>query len=69
MSDGSNMDLIDGKTIKLGENNEKITSFGATCSTSVVDSFKNKYMEFFTKKLDFRSVQAYNTLKSTGKII
>ena len=69
MSDGSNMDLIDGKTMRLKDNHEKFTSVDATCRNSVVDCFKNKSKIFFTKQLDFTSVQAYNTLKSTGKII
>ena len=68
MSNGSNMDLIDGKTIRLKDNHEKLTSVDATCRNSVVDCFKNKSMEFYTKQLDFTSVQAYKTLKSTGKI-
>ena len=68
MSGEIKIDHIDGKIIKLEDNQEKITSCGATCRYSVVDCFKNKCMKFFTKKLDDKSVQAYNTLTNTGKI-
>ena len=61
------MDHIDGKRIKLEENHEKITSFGATYSNSVVDCFKNKSMEFYTNQLDDKSVRACNTIINTGK--
>ena len=66
MSSESEIDHIDYKRIKLGENHKKITSFGGTCSNSVVDCFKNKSMEFFTKQLDDESAQAYNTFQNTG---
>ena len=39
MSSESNMDHIDVNRIKLGDNHEKIPSFGGTCSNSVVDCF------------------------------
>ena len=67
MSSEIEMDHIDYKRIKLKDNNEKIKSFGATCSNSVVDSFKNKSMEFYTKQLDDKSVRTYNTLSNKGK--
>ena len=69
MSDESNCDLFDGKRIKLEHSNEKLSCFGATCRNSVVDRFKIKCMEFFTKHLDDKNVRAYNTLKNTGKRI
>ena len=68
MSSDIGIDFKDSNRVKLGENNEKITSFGANCSNSVVDCFKNKCMEFYTKQLDDKSVRAYNTLNNTGKI-
>ena len=69
MSGESNCDLIDGKRIKLEHSNEKLSCFDATCRNSVVDRFKIKCMEFFTKHLDDKNVRAYNTLKNTGKRI
>ena len=69
MSSESKIDHIDGKSIKLGENHQKIKSFCRTCKISVVDCFKNKCMEFYTKQLDVKSVRAYNTLNNTGKIV
>ena len=63
------MDHIYVKRTKLGEKYEKIISFDITCRNSVVDCFKNKCMEFYTKQLDVKSVQAYNTLNNTGKIV
>ena len=67
MSDESKMELIDGNRIKLEHNNEKPTSFGLTSRNSVVDCFKNKCMEFYTKQLDDKSIRAYNTFINTGK--
>ena len=46
MSDTSNMNLIDCKRIKLGDNHENLSSFDANCRNSVVDCFKNKCMNF-----------------------
>ena len=69
MSGESNCDLIDGKRIKLEHSIEKLSCFDATCRNSVVDRFKIKCMEFFTKHLDDKNVRAYNTLKNTGKIV
>ena len=66
MSGESNMDHINSKRIKLEENHERLKSFDATCRNSVVDYFKYKCMEFFTKQLDDKSVRAYKTFKSTG---
>ena len=63
------MDVIDGKRIKLEKNREKLSCFDATCRNSVVDCFKNKCMEFYTKQLDHKSVRAFNTFTNTGKII
>ena len=67
MSGESNMEHIGGKRIQLEDNYEKIISFGITCRNSVVDCFKNKCMKFFSKQLDDKSVQAYNTFINTGK--
>ena len=67
MSKNSMIDHIDGVKIKLEHNNEKFTSFGASYRNSVVDCFKNKCMKFFSKQLDDKSVQAYNTFINTGK--
>ena len=69
MSSEIEMDHIDYKRIKLKDKNEKIKSFGATCSNSVVDSFKNKSMEFYTKQLDDKNVRVFNTFTNTGKMI
>ena len=66
MSSKSKIDDIDGKRIKLGENHENKTSFGGTCRKSIIECFKNKCMEFYTKQLDVKSARAYKTLKSTG---
>ena len=60
------MDHINDKRIKLEENHERMKSFDATCRNSVVNCFKNKCMEFFTKQLDDKSVRTYNTFQSTG---
>ena len=67
MSNKSNIDLIDGKTIRLKDNHEKLTSVDATCRNSVVDCFKSKCMNFFTKIVDSKNVAAYNTSINTGK--
>ena len=67
MSSESEMDHIDYKKIKLGVNHEKTSSFDITCRNSVVDCFKNKSMEFYTKQLDDKSVRTYNALSNTGK--
>ena len=69
MSGENKVDHIDDKRIKLGEKYEKIISFDATCSNSVVDYFINKCMEFYTKQVDNKSVRPYNTFTNTGKII
>ena len=69
MSKNSMIDHIDGVKIKLEHNNEKFTSFGASYRNSVVDCFKNKCKEFFTKQLDEKSVRAYSTFHNTGKIV
>ena len=69
MSSESEMDHIDDKRIQLEDDHEKISSFDITCSSSVVCCFKNKCMEFFTKQLDDKSVQTYNALNNTGKIV
>ena len=66
MSGKSNMDHINDKRIKLEENHERFKSFDATCRISVINCFKNKFMEFYTKQLDVKSARAYKTLKSTG---
>ena len=67
MSGESNMDHIDVKVIEVENNQEGITSLSGTCKNSVVDCFKNKWMEFYTKQLDDKSVRDYNTFKSTGE--
>ena len=67
MSDESNMDHINDKRLKLENKHEKVLSFGGNCRKSVVDCFKNKSMEFYTKQLDDKSVRTYNTLSNTGK--
>ena len=69
MSGESNMENIDGKRIKLEDNHEKLSCFDATCRNSLLDCFKNKCMEFITKKLDVKIVRAYDTLNNTGKIV
>ena len=69
MSGESNMDQFVVKRIKIEDNYEKITSFGATFGKSVVDCFKNKCMKFLTKQLDDKSVRGYNTFFNTGKIV
>ena len=69
MSDKSNIDLIDGKRIKLKDNHEKTTSLNATCMNSVVDCFKNKCLKFFTKDLDDENRYADDTFSYTGEKI
>ena len=69
MSGESNMDHNNDKRIKLEENHERLKSFDATCRNLVVDCFKNKCMEFYTKQLDDKSVRSYNTYTNTGKIV
>ena len=68
MSSKNKIEHVDYKRIKFEDNFEKITSFGGNCRISIVDRFKNKCMEFYTKQLDDKSVRAYNTLNNTGKI-
>ena len=67
MSGESNMDHINDKRIKLEENHERLKCFDATCRILVINCFKNKCMEFYTKQLDDKSVRTYNTLSNTGK--
>ena len=67
MSSENNIDLIDGKRIKLEDNHENLSSFDATCRNSVVDCFRSKSMNFFRKQLDDKSVRAYNTITNRGK--
>ena len=69
MSGENKIDHIDVKKIKLEENHERLKSFDATCRNSVVNCFKNKCMEFYTKQLDDKSVRSYNTYTNTGKIV
>ena len=69
MSGENKIDHIDGKRTKLGEKYEKIISFDATCRNLVVDCFKNKCMEFYTKQLDDKSVRAYKNFYRTGKTV
>ena len=69
MSGESNMDHINSKRIKLEENHIRLKSFDATCRNSIIDCFKNKCMEFYTKQLDDKSVRAFNTFTNEGKMI
>ena len=66
MSSDCKIDRIGGKRIKPGESHEQITTFCGTYRNLIVDCFKNKCMEFYTKQLDDKSVRAYKTFKSTG---
>ena len=68
MSDTSNMDLIDGKRIKLGDEHEDIKSFGPICKNSAVDCFKNKGMKLIIEQFNDKSVKSYNTFINTGQI-
>ena len=68
MSSKSNIEHINGKRTKFEDNHEKITNFCATCRNLAVECFENKCMELFSKQLDDKSVQAYNTFANTGKI-
>ena len=64
------MDQIYAKRIILEDKHDELKNFfSATCRNSVVDCFKNKCMEFYTKQLDDKSVRAYNTYTNTGKIV
>ena len=65
----SSMNHIGVKRIKLEDNHETLTSFGATCRNSVVDCFKYNGIKFLTKQLDDKKVRAYNTYNNTGKIV
>ena len=67
MSSKSAKDHFDGKRIKLGVNHKKLTKLNLTCRNSVIDCFKNKSMEFYTKQLDDKNVRTYNTLSNKGK--
>ena len=67
MSDRINMDLIDCKRIILEDRYEKLSCFDAICRNSVVDCFKSKCMNFFTKIVDSKNLAAYNTSINTGK--
>ena len=69
MSGEIEIDHINDKGIKLEDNHENITTFGATRKNSVVDYFKNECMKFITKKLDDKSIRAYSTFTISGKII
>ena len=63
MSSESDTDHIDAKRIKLEEKPEKLSSFDESCKNLVVDCYKNKCIQFFTKNLDDKSVRDYNTGK------
>ena len=67
MSSENNIDLIDGKRIKLEDNHENLSSFNSNCRNSVFRCFKNKCINFFRKQLDYKSIRSYNSFTNTGK--
>ena len=49
MSSEIGIDHFDSKRVKLEVNYAKLTKLNLTCRKSVIDCFKNKSMEFYTK--------------------